>query len=310
MSHSDDEIDLAGLVALLWRWKVVLFLCVSLAAAVSVVVALNLNNVYRAEALLAPVQGESRGGLGRLAAQYGSLAGLAGIGLGGEASGDKTTYAMEILKSRQFFAEFLSRHNGLVPLMAARSWDRSTRDLILDPETYDSTKKRWVRKVSPPKQAQPSVQEAHDVYLRLLAVQRDEVTGLVTVSFEHVSPIVAKQWVDWLVADVNELIRQQDVTEATQTIDYLNKQVKETTIAEINNALFSLIEDQIKIVMLANVRKEYALKTIDPAVVPEKKHKPNRAMISLIGCLVGVVVGVVLAVLLDKRYGSRVRYPI
>mgnify|MGYP000589374138 CR=1 FL=1 len=42
-----------------------------------------------------------------------------------------------------------------------------------------------------------------------------------TVSVEHYSPTVARQWVDWLVDDINSEIMEQDVSEAEQAIDYL-----------------------------------------------------------------------------------------
>ena len=37
--------------------------------------------------------------------------------------------------------------------------------------------------------------------------------------------------------------------------------------------------------MLAEVRQEYVFKTIDPALAPEEKSKPNRALIVFWGLL-------------------------
>ena len=39
--------------------------------------------------------------------------------------------------------------------------------------------------------------------------------------------------------------------------------------------------------MLANVRDEYVFKTIDPAIVPENKSEPKRALICVLGTLLG-----------------------
>jgi LPS O-antigen subunit length determinant protein (WzzB/FepE family) len=44
--------------------------------------------------------------------------------------------------------------------------------------------------------------------------------------------------------------------------------------------------------MLAKVRQEYAFKTIDPAVVPEEKSEPNRALICVLGTLLGGMLAV------------------
>ena len=47
--------------------------------------------------------------------------------------------------------------------------------------------------------------------------------------------------------------------------------------------------------MLANVTDEFAFKVLDPAVVPEKKDKPRRRMIVLIGGMLGLGLGIVVA---------------
>jgi len=45
-------------------------------------------------------------------------------------------------------------------------------------------------------------------------------------------------------------------------------------------------------VMLANVRSEYVSKTVDPAVVAERKAKPARALICILSDLLGGILSV------------------
>ena len=49
--------------------------------------------------------------------------------------------------------------------------------------------------------------------------------------------------------------------------------------------------------MLAEVRQEYVFKTIDPALAPEEKSKPNRALICVLGLLAGGLFGVFLTLI-------------
>ena len=49
--------------------------------------------------------------------------------------------------------------------------------------------------------------------------------------------------------------------------------------------------------MLAEVRQEYVFKTIDPAVAPEEKSKPSRALICLIGAFFGAIFGVIIVLI-------------
>jgi LPS O-antigen subunit length determinant protein (WzzB/FepE family) len=66
--------------------------------------------------------------------------------------------------------------------------------------------------------------------------------------------------------------------------------------------LFSLIEEQTKTLMLANVREEYVFKTVDPAVVPERKSKPMRVFIVILTALLS---GFFMSMIVVVRYFNR-----
>ena len=135
------------------------------------------------------------------------------------------------------------------------------------------------------------MQEAYSEFRDLLSVSRDTNTGFVKVSVEFYSPEAARQWVDWLVADLNEYVMQQDVTEAQNSIEYLNQQIANTSLAELQTVFFRLIEEQTKTVMLAKVSDEYLLKTLDPAVAPELKSGPTRSLFVLLAGFLGGLLG-------------------
>lgn len=288
----DDEIDLRDLFRVLWEGKWLITGITFAGTVIAVIIAFMLPNIYRAEALLAPNQDEGAGGLSALAGQYGGLASLAGVNLG-SGSSDKTALGLEILKSRKFISDFIERHDILVPLIAVNGWDSETGDLGIDDDDYDVTLGKWVRNVRPPRKSIPSLQEAYQEFMDILSVSQDKKTGFVTVSVEHYSPTIAKQWVNWLVEDVNSTIMKQDVGEAEHAIEYLNKQIQATSLAELQNVFFRLVEEQTKTVMLAKVSPEYVFKTIDPAVAPELKAKPKRASIAALGMVLGGLIGLI-----------------
>lgn len=145
------------------------------------------------------------------------------------------------------------------------------------------------------------MQEAYEEFRDRLAVIEDRNSGFVTVAFEHRSPIIAKQWVDWLVEDLNATLMRHDVAQAEQSIKYLNDEIAKTSLAELQKVFFNLIEEQTKIVMLARVSPEYVFRTVDPAVVPEKRSKPNRLLVAALGILVGVTLGVGLVLVRSNR---------
>ncbi|WP_231728915.1 Wzz/FepE/Etk N-terminal domain-containing protein [Alishewanella sp. WH16-1] len=295
---ADDEIDLRELFSAIWQGKWIIIATTFVFAVASVIYALSLPNIYKSEALLAPVNAEA--GL-NLPGQLGGLAALAGVNLGG-GSGDKTTLAIEVLKSRDFIGRFIEKYDLFIPVMAAEGWHMGSDTLKIDSDIYNTDTSEWVRKVKAPFQPKPSVQETYTEFMKLLSVSQDKTSGMVKLSVQHYSPILAKEWVDNLVKEINEDLRQRELNEAQRSIAYLNEQIAQTNLADARAMLFSLIEEQTKTLMLANVRSEYVFKTVDPAVVAEKKAKPARALI----CILGVMLGGMLSVLFVLiRYFSK-----
>lgn len=286
-ASADDEIDLRELASVLWAGKKLIFAITFIFAIASVAVALVMPNIYKSEALLAPAEEQQNGGLAGLAGQFGGLASMAGINLGSSAGTDKTALAIEVMKSRKFTSDFIQKHEILPDLMAVDKWNLSDNKISYNPDIYNEKSAQWVREVSPPKQPKPSMQEAYKEFSKIFSVSSDKESGLVTVAIEHKSPYVAKQWIDWLIADINDVMRQRDVTEAKRSTEYLEKQIEQTNVADIRTVLYKLVEEQAKTIMFAEVRDEYVFKTVDPALVPEDKFKPKRSLI----CIVITVLG-------------------
>ena len=290
--YADDEIDLKELFTALWAGKKIVIGTTFIASVLAVFIALSMPNIYRSEALLAPV-GADGGGMGGLASKFGGLASLAGVSLPG-GGGDKTTMGIEVIKSRAFFAEFVIKYPVMVDLMAAEGWNAGSNTVEINEDIYDVETKQWLREVDAPRTPEPSVQEAHEVFKGLLSVAQDKESSFVTISVEHFSPFVAKQWVDWLVQEINNTIREQDVEQAQRSIDYLKQQIQATQLADLQAGFFELIQSQTETIMLANASPEYLFKTLDPAVVPELKAKPKRALICVLGALLGGMLGVLI----------------
>nr|WP_310650230.1 Wzz/FepE/Etk N-terminal domain-containing protein [Colwellia sp. MB02u-6] len=297
----DDEIDLAELWHAIWSGKLLIIVISVFFAISSIIYAINHPNIYKATTLLAPASEQGgASGLAKMAGQFGGLASLAGINLGGGGT-DKTGLALEVLKSRVFLEKFINRHQLLVPLMASENWDVKTNTLIYNDEIYNSTTKTWLREVEAPKQPEPSSWEAYKAFKDILAVVTDKETGMMTLTVEHYSPEIATQWLLWLVSDINAAMREQDKAEAQRSIDYLSTKLQETQLADMQTVFYQLIEQQTKTIMLAEVSLEYVLKTIDPANAPEEKSKPKRALIVVLGTILGGILSVLIVLV---RYFS------
>lgn len=293
----DDDIDLAELWRAIWAGKKIIATVTFVFAIASVIYAINQPNIYKATVLLAPAgeQGGA-GGLAKMAGQFGGLASLAGINLGGGGT-DKTGLALEVLKSRKFIENFIDKHELLVPLMAAKNWNRTTDELVIDDDLYDENTNQWLREVEAPKTPDPSPWEAYREFSNIFSVNADKESGLVTISIEHYSPNVAINWLTLLVNDINNAMRDSDKKEAQSSIDFLSHKLAETNLADMQTVFYQLIEQQTKTIMLAEVSEEYVLKTIDPANAPDEKAKPKRALIVILGALLGYVLSIFLVLM-------------
>ncbi|MFB0979574.1 MAG: Wzz/FepE/Etk N-terminal domain-containing protein [Alteromonadaceae bacterium] len=293
----DDEIDLAELWRAIWQGKF-LIAAISLFFTVSsVIYAINQPNIYKASTLLAPAgeQGGA-GGLAKMAGQFGGLASLAGINLGG-GSTDKTGLALAVIQSRAFIEKFITKHALLAPLMAAKNWDSTTNTLILDENLYDSQSKKWIGDVKTPKKPEPSPWASFKKFSGLMSISQDKETGMVTLEIEHYSPQVATQWLLWLVEDINTNMREQDKRVANNSINFLTRKLEQIQVADMQTVFYQLIEEQTKTVMLAEVSKEYVFITIDPANAPDGKVKPKRAIIVVLGTMLGGMLSVLIVLI-------------
>ncbi len=287
-----DEIDLRELFAAIWKGKWIIIATTFVFAVASVIYALSLPNIYKADALLAPAESSNGGGLSKMAGQLGGLAALAGVNLGGGES-SQTDLAVQVMKSRQFVDSFINKHDLLVPLMAAKEWDLANNRLIIDDELYEQSTGEWLREPEGLRGAKPTAQEAFEVFNKeVLNVNQDKESGLYTVSVKHYSPYVAQQWVNWLIEDINKVMRERTISESSQNLDYLNTQLQKTAVADMQSTFYSLIEEQTKSLMLAEVQEEFVFKVVDPAVVPELKDSPKRALICVLGIMLGGMLGV------------------
>lgn len=296
-SPQDDEIDLRELFSVIWQGKWLIIAITAVFAIGSVIFALMQPNTYMSEALLAPASEEQGGGLSALAGQFGGLASMAGINLGAGGGVDKTQMAIEVIKSRQFASQFIQKHNILPDLMAVDKWSMADNTIIYNEELYNQKTNAWVREVKAPFKPEPSMQEAYKVFSKAISVNAAKDTGMVTISVEHLSPSVAQQWVTWLVEDINKVMKERDVAEAIRSSEFLNKQIALTNVADIRSILYKLIEEQAKTIMFAEVRDEYVFKTIDPALVPEEKAGPKRALICVLGTMLGGMLAVMIVLI-------------
>lgn len=290
----EEAVSVRDLLLFLWRTRWLAALAGLVCAIAAIAAALLVTPEYTARVALLPVsaRNEPLGSLGSLASaasELGGLASLAGLNLGG--AGGQKTEALATLQSRVLTYRFI-QENKLLPILYAKEWN--------------SASNKW--KVKDPEKM-PTLWKANRLFEKKIRfVDDNEKTGLVTLSIRWKNPYEAAQWANGLVAMTNDYLRNQAIDIAQRNIDYLNTQIAKTNILEVKNAIYSLMESEIKKEMVARGRKQFALRVIDPAVPPEEKSFPRPVLWTAGGFLGGAFLGLLWGILRETMLDERSRH--
>jgi uncharacterized protein involved in exopolysaccharide biosynthesis len=295
-SYPDDEIDLRELFGVLWAAKFKIIAITAVFAVGSVFYALSIPNQYKATSLLAPAQ-SGGGGLSSALGQLGGLASLAGVSIGGGESSE-SQIAQEVMKSRSFVESFIANNDLAVEVYAAKGWNKSSDSLMINGDVYDVTDEAWLLEGDETGElGPPSGWALFQRFRGMLSISQDKKSGLVSVSIEYYSPRMAKELLDLYVAAINEHMQARQVAKVSNNIRYLEVQIAKTSIAEMREVFYTIIEEQTKNKMVAEASPEYAFSAISPSMIPEEKSKPKRALICVLGTLLGGMLGVLVALI-------------
>jgi uncharacterized protein involved in exopolysaccharide biosynthesis len=276
-SAETGAVTLAALATRLWRERWWLAAFGVAGPAVGVLIGFLTTPVYRVQVLLAPVQSErARGGLEGLASQFADVASLSGISVPSGLSNKAVNLAQ--LTSRRFTQAFITNHN-LLPVMYAKRWDKLRggwrTEKGIRPPTFDEAFIYFDR--------------------RIRKIRDDRKTSLITMTIEWRDRHQAVEWANQIVADINEEIRQREIHESQQSLEYLNRELAKGPPVGLREAIFRLMENHVKSIMVANVRRDFAFQIIDPAMVPDEDRyvRPNWLVLVAGGVIASILAGMI-----------------
>lgn len=284
MESNAEEISLRDVIETLWDRRYLIVGLSLLTGLLALGLALILPPQYETSVTLAPAVDDSGGKLGgasALLSQFGGLAALGGFSVG---SSGKGAEAVAVLQSAALTEAFI-REKNLLPL--------------LFPDDWDSARKAW--KSSDPAN-QPTPWKGEKVFRKKIrSLAEEKKTGIVTLTITWRDPVQAAEWANELVARTNLYLKTRAINQSRKNLDYLNDQLTKTNVVDLQKAIYSLTESEIKKIMIANGSDEYAFRIIDPARPPEELTSPKRLKMTAIGIIAGLVLGLVLAQILPPR---------
>jgi len=238
--------------------------------------------VYRATVKVIPVDSDRLDSMANdVVGRLGGIVELAGISSLG--SSDSRAIAVELLRSRSLASAYIAQQK------------LTGKVLDCGPEADDVS-------------SSDSCHRATDKALRLFdrrirRVSEDRRSGIVSLEIDWFEPSEAAAWANGLVTLLNMQSRDRALADAQKNMSYLERQLADTSSLEIKSALYRLMESELKRAMLAEVREEFALKVVDPAVEPGSRDVQHpRLSLTIVGSIAGgLILGFILAVAVDLR---------
>ena len=265
----ESEIDFVALFWLLWRHKLLVAAISLVFGLIAAYLALKASEIYRSQVVVTIVHDNALGSGGSLMNQLGGLASIAGVNIN---SNNEETERQAVLESRGLAAEFVKR-NHLESLM-------NNGKTVADPLWFATG----------------------NFAKNVIDLKEDKLKGITTISVDWTDPDVAARWANDYVALANDLLREHAIQTSNRNIAYLNKQIAQTNVVELQRVMYSLIESETKTLMLANGRVEYAFRIVDPATAPRVRSSPRRTLIVASGLFIGGLLGSIFVLV---RHGLR-----
>ena len=280
----DKNVDLGHIFEIIWKKKIFILSTTFFFGIASVFYTLNLEDIYKSEAILAPESTDGQETLNN----FSSFAMMAGISVPGEKN-NKQTEAIERMKSLEFYTNYIHNSIKIQDLCAQKSWNKSTNQVTYDQKKFDPVNNLWRKNKCSSDNKEPSAQKAHVEFMRIFSIIKDKDTSFIKLSIEHISPYIAKEWLYMIINKLNESMRDADRKKASKSIEFLSNKMMDENNAELRAGLAQLLQVQTETLMLIEANDDYIFKTLDSPVVSEEKFKPSRSIICILVTLLTFV---------------------
>ena len=260
-------------------------LIVILITSSALALALYLDDQYKSQALLKHSEDSLNNGFAP-SSPIGGIAALSGINLG-QGSIDPIDYSIEVIKSREFLSHLLNIDLIKANLVAIDYYDPKKQKIFYDTRIYDQQNNKWQNEKMP----EPNVLEVHKKhYLENLTLTKNRTTGFLLITFQHESPIFAKEFIDLIIEEFNKIERREDLDESQKKMAFLMQRNAETSNKEVKQALSQLMENELKKIAYSSTKIDYMLEVIDSAYIPNNADFPSRLIIIALALVLSIFV--------------------
>ena len=279
----EDEIDLRELFNTINKNRVKIFILTLVVTSLAVIYALSIPNSYKSQTILVP-QTEAKPSLGGLS----TLAGMAGVDLGGSGQIDAATSFETILKDYSFEQYMIEKYNLIDKftlkqenLVFALSFDgfynmfhfESSEDSVnIEEKTY----------------------RTYEKILTTLSISTDKKSGLITLSAESIDRFLSKELVEIYLVELTNYLRKTEMQNVDKQIKFYKNEFNNIADISIKTQLGNLAAGLLQKKVLAEANEYYNVKQLTKPQVAyiRDKTKPKRSLIVIVAFITSIILGI------------------
>jgi len=176
------------------------------------------------------------------------------------------------MRSRQFSLMFIEKHGVFQAFY---------------PEQWDETAQSWTPGFTPDRGSSFTLFNE-----RVRFIDHNPENDIISVRMRWSDPVLARDWANAYVKEFNQFMREQALKDVEKKRGFLEQELQRTTVVDIRQSIFRLIEAQTAVAMLASAKEEYVLEVIDPALLPFERYSPGRRTYLVLGSFAGGMLAV------------------
>jgi uncharacterized protein involved in exopolysaccharide biosynthesis len=232
--------------------------------------------------------------------QLGGLAALAGSSLG--ASQETTEFdKFEFMLTSPRLGDYQARTRRMLPIVFDKKWDSEQQAWARPEGAVQTVKNALWPLFGLPAWLPPDGQTLAEHYDRNLQVRQRGTTGLFQLSYTDEDPERALMVLQAIVADSNELLRQDAARRAAAKAAYLRSQLETARVAEYRVNLATLLATEEQTLMLTATSLPYAADTVQPYTVSAKPTSQRPVIYGAIAFVLGASLGLFFALVLGPK---------
>ena len=298
------EIDLLAVLKQVIRRK---FLALGIVVGFTVAViiySLTLPDVFICRMILMPSTDSDTPVMSSMSNAFGGLAQIAGIKL----PGTKSSNEIEVVLKSNYLKEKVINNYSLLPVLFKTRWDEEKGEWKKSERSLLASLAGALKSLAMPAKegdgggggGGPTVDDGIRAFNDVMRVITDALLGTIMVEIEDTDPNTAYKLALYISQALREGMRGDYIENAKATKKSLESALLKIDDPIIRNKLYELIASQVESIATANVKKDFGFKIVDPPRVPDKKAKPVRSRIVMVGFAASIFLAVLVIMALDS----------